>query len=115
MRVSRDRHDVYVSLGESKRQDHAHGISGVAWLLAAVMGFKFARNFKFMPAGLGEWDHLSRMIWVKLMIARAISHAGVCDHGHVLLAQYCRPRGFQPHGIQGQAMISSILRLGADR
>lgn len=54
LRVSRDRHDVYVSLGESKRQDHAHGISGVAWLLAAVMGFKFARNFKFMPAGLGE-------------------------------------------------------------
>lgn len=59
--------------------------------------------------------HLSRMIWVKLMIARAISHAGVCDHGHVLLAQYCRPRGLQPHGVQRQAIISTITRLGADR
>ncbi|KAK1926328.1 transmembrane proteins 14C-domain-containing protein [Papiliotrema laurentii] len=38
-RVSQDKHDVYVSLG-------------ITTLLTLVMGYRFSRRWKFMPAGL---------------------------------------------------------------
>lgn len=82
-RVSQDKHDVYVSLGRSRsvwrwtcpctmvsRLDYPphEGLravlpqsltAGITTLLTLVMGYRFSRRWKFMPAGLGAWLFLS--------------------------------------------------------
>ena len=81
-KVSENKHDVYLSLGECLfplsyafyhghlRADRERGgtvvrrlMTAVSWTLTVVMGIRFMRKWSFMPAGLSKSAFWSSHAW----------------------------------------------------